>query len=106
VFKWIPTVDGEFPNGMLMNMYIRLPYFSPLFYRFDMTPSEKLGIKLLKYDGMILVFVIKPKFGLKKVSENKIQIQLISIFPPAICQKSITPKTNANLTQVNLNKSK
>jgi hypothetical protein len=55
---------------------------------------------------MILVFVIKPKFGLKKVSENKIQIQLTPIVPPAICQRSITPKINTNLTRVNLTKSK
>jgi len=40
VFKWIPTVDGEFPNGIIMNMSIKLPYFTPLDYRFDMDPSE------------------------------------------------------------------
>ncbi len=40
VFKWIPTVDGEFPNGIIMNMSIKLPYFTPLYYRFDINPSE------------------------------------------------------------------
>ena len=40
VFKWKPNVDEEFPNGVMMNMKIRLPYFGTSFYRFNMTPSE------------------------------------------------------------------
>jgi hypothetical protein len=41
VFKWKPSVDGEFPNGVIMDMKIRLPYFGTSYYRFDMTPSEE-----------------------------------------------------------------
>ncbi len=40
VFKWVPNVDGEFPDRILMNMSVNLPHFTPLYYIFDMTPSE------------------------------------------------------------------
>jgi len=53
---------------------------------------------------LFLVFVIKPDFILKKISKNKIQIQLTSISPSVICEKNIIPKTNSNIIQVNINK--
>jgi hypothetical protein len=40
VFQWRPTVDGQFPSGVLMNIKITLPFFGTMQYRFDMTPSE------------------------------------------------------------------
>ena len=40
VFKFRPTVDGEFPNYLRMNMTQMLRYFEPSWYIFDMTPSK------------------------------------------------------------------
>ncbi len=40
IFKWKPTTEGEFPNGVRMNMKAILPYFNESSYYFDMTPSK------------------------------------------------------------------
>jgi hypothetical protein len=40
VFKWKPTIDGEFPNGVRMHMKAMLPHFDASSYYFDMTPGE------------------------------------------------------------------
>lgn len=41
VFNWIPMFDKQFPDGVVMNMSIHIPYFSSIIYRFDMSPSER-----------------------------------------------------------------
>jgi hypothetical protein len=40
VIKWRPTIEGKFPNGVLMNMTQMLPHFDVSSYIFDMTPGE------------------------------------------------------------------
>ncbi len=44
VFKWKPTIDGEFPNGVRMHMKAMLPYFDLSSYYFDMTPGESFEL--------------------------------------------------------------
>jgi hypothetical protein len=84
IFKWKPTVEGEFPNGVRMNMTAMLQHFDPSYYYFDMTP----------------IFQIKPKFILQALSSSQIQINLTSISPPAFCEKSIVPQLTSNINQV------
>ncbi len=49
IFKWKPTIDGEFPNGVRMNMTAILPYFDVSSYYFDMTPGESYKQKKEKF---------------------------------------------------------
>jgi hypothetical protein len=100
VFKWIPNVDGQFPDGVLMNMSVKSQHFRNLSCHFNMTPGEKCSIRCKKFDRLLLVFVIKPNFQLKKLTKNQIQIQLTPIFPPAMCVKRLKPKLNSNITRV------
>ncbi|CAF0852570.1 unnamed protein product [Adineta ricciae] len=79
VFKLEPTVAGQFPAGVKMNVKITLPYFGTSQYRFDMTPT----------------FVIQPNFTAQAVSKSKVEIHLVSNSPPAICQQAIQLKSNA-----------
>lgn len=100
VFKWIPTVDGQFPDGVRMNMSVKLQHFSPLLYRFNMTPGKKYLIRCEKFDYLLLVFVVKPNFQLKILGKNQIQIQLTPILPPAMCVELLIQKSNSSITQV------
>ena len=42
VFKWKPTVEGQFPPGVRMRLRVVLPHFNDSIYIFDMTPSKSL----------------------------------------------------------------
>ena len=41
LFNWMPKINGHFPDGVVMNMNIQLPYFRSITYRFNMSPSER-----------------------------------------------------------------
>jgi hypothetical protein len=49
----------------------------------------------------VLVFRIKPKFSLKLLSSNEIQIDLTPASPSAFCEKSIVPQLVSNINRVN-----
>ncbi|CAF0803811.1 unnamed protein product [Adineta ricciae] len=72
-FKWQPTIDGEFPNGVRMHMKAFLPHIEDSSYYFDMTP----------------IFQITPRFSLQTVSSNTIRMNVEPINPPVFCEKSV-----------------
>ncbi|CAF4650162.1 unnamed protein product [Rotaria socialis] len=81
VFKWKPTVDGEFPDRVQMHMKAMLPHFDESSYYFDMTP----------------IFRITPKFTVQSESSTGIRINVTPTDPPALCEKSILPKLSMAL---------
>ncbi|UJR21630.1 hypothetical protein I4U23_024707 [Adineta vaga] len=83
VFRWEPTVNGQFPNDVKMNIKITLPFFGTSQYRFDMTP----------------MFVIKPNFTVQILLRNKLHFQLIPNSPPAICQRHVQLKSNLTMNR-------
>ncbi|CAF0919370.1 unnamed protein product [Adineta steineri] len=83
IFKWQPAVDGEFPSGVRMQMKAMLPHFEPSSYNFDMTP----------------VFRIKPRFNLRAISSNQVEMSITSLNPSAFCEKTLIPKLTATNNQ-------
>ncbi|UJR27550.1 hypothetical protein I4U23_008832 [Adineta vaga] len=82
-FRWQPTVDGEFPNGVRMHMKAMLPHFENSSYFFDMTP----------------IFRITPKFNLQTLSSSKIQMNIEPIVPTPFCEKSKMSNLLSNINQ-------
>ena len=106
LFNWMPKINGHFPDGVVMNMNIQLPYFRSITYRFNMSPSERDQTMLWKKSRIVLDFVVRANFTLEIVQKNQVRIHLKSLLPSAICVKRLTSRLNLSNVQVrsNLNK--
>lgn len=96
----MPTIDGQFPDGVRMNLTIEIPYFSRVVHRFDMTPSEMDDCSITVCIHLV-DFVVQLNFTLQIVEKNQILLRLKpSSLPSTMCIKRLTPRTNLMDTQV------